>query len=87
MAGFPRARVFLLVSAWVEIVGGLMLIAGLYAQIAAMALSLFMLGAVFIKWRRPELLKSDTEFYVLLLAATATLIISGAGALAFDVPL
>lgn len=87
MAGFPRANIFLLISAWVEIIGGLMLVAGLYTQVAAMALSIFMLGAVFIKWRRPELLKNDTEFYVLLLAGTATLIISGAGALAFDIPL
>lgn len=86
-AGFPRAYMFLLISAGVEIIGGLMLIAGLYVQIAAMALSLLMLGAVFIKWRKPELLKNDMEFYVLLLAATATLIISGAGAFAFDLPL
>ena len=64
-----------------------MLIAGLYTQIAAIALSLLLLAAVFIKWRKPELLKNDTEFYILLAAATATLIISGAGAIAFDIPL
>lgn len=87
LAGFPRAHMFLLISAWVEIIGGLMLIAGLYTQIAAIILSMFMFGAVFIKWRKPELLKNDAEFYVLLLAATATLIISGAGAFAFDIPL
>ncbi len=87
LAGFPRAHIFLFLSAWIEIVGGLMLIAGLYTQTAAMVLSLFMLGAVFIKLRKPEILKNDTEFYVLLLAATASLIISGAGALAFDIPL
>ena len=87
LAGFPRANIFLLLSAWTEIVGGLLLIAGLYAQIAAMVLSLFMLGAVFIKWRKPELLKNDMEFYIILFIATASLIISGAGALAFDIPL
>ena len=87
LAGFPRANIFLLLSAWIEIVGGILLIVGFYTQVTAIILALFMAGAVFIKWRKPELLKNDMEFYILLLAATATLIISGAGALAFDIPL
>ena len=87
LAGFPRANIFLLLSAWIEIAGGILLIVGFYTQVTAIILALFMAGAVFIKWRKPELLKNDMEFYILILAATATLIISGAGALAFDIPL
>lgn len=86
-AGFPRANIFLLTTAWIEIIGGIMLVTGLYVQIAAITLSLLMAGAVFIKWHKPGLLKNDIEFYILLLAGTASLIISGAGAFAFDLPL
>jgi len=87
LAGFPRARAFLLITAWVEIIGGAMLFVGFYAQVAAIALSVIMAGAVWIKRQKPELLKNDIEFYVLLLVATASLILTGAGAFAFDIPL
>lgn len=87
LAGFPQAHTFLIATAWIEILGGAMLVAGLYAQVAAIALSILMAGAVWIKRRKPELLKNDIEFYILLLVATVSIILTGAGAIAFDIPL
>ena len=85
--GLPYAHWFLLMTAWVEIVGGIALIAGFYGQIAALFFAVLMAGAVFVKWRRPELLRNDIEFYTLLLVASASLVLSGSGAIAFDIPL
>jgi len=86
-AGFPHAHIFLRITAWVEIVGGIMLIAGFYTQVAAVTLAVIMIGAISVKKKRPELLGNDIEFYILLFVAAVSLLLSGAGAIAFDIPL
>lgn len=71
----------------IELVGGILLVAGAYTQIAALGATIIMLVATFIKWRRPESLRNDIEFYILLLVIAVSLIFTGAGFFAFDLPL
>lgn len=85
--GLRPGAAFALAFGTVEIIGGIMLIAGFYTQIAALILSIIILGAVITKFRKPSALPADMDFYLLLLVATVSLLFSGAGALAFDLPL
>jgi len=86
-AGLRPAKVFLYGTAFIEIIGGAMLLIGIYTQIASIALSVLMAGAVLIKVRNPESLKNDLGYYVLLFIATLSLLFLGAGLFAFDLPL
>lgn len=70
-----------------EFTGGVMLVVGFYTQIAALVAALIMLAATFIKWRHPQSLRNDIEFYILLFAISLSLVFSGAGFFAFDLPL
>ena len=71
----------------IELLGGIMLVVGAYTQIAAMVIALVMLATMFIKWRHPESLRNDIEFYLLLFAVALSLVFLGAGFFAFDLPL
>jgi putative oxidoreductase len=71
----------------VEIIGGLMLIVGFYTQIAALILATLTLAQVYIEYKNPEVLKRNIVFYLLLFAITISLLFSGAGAFAMDLPL
>lgn len=71
----------------IELIGGILLVVGAYTQIAALGAALIMLAATYIKWRRPESLRNDIEFYILLLVIAVSLIFTGAGFFAFDLPL
>jgi len=86
-AGLRPAYVFLWGTALLEIVGGLMLVFGVFTQIAALVLSILMLGSVIIKIRNTSALRNDLEFYVLLFIATLSLLFLGPGIFAFDLPL
>jgi uncharacterized membrane protein YphA (DoxX/SURF4 family) len=71
----------------VDIVGGLMLVIGLYTQIAALVFVIFFGIEIFIEWKDSRILKRDTTFYVLVMAIAFSLLITGAGKFAFDIPL
>ena len=86
-AGMKPANMFLYGTSLIEIIGGLMLVIGLYTQIASLILSIVMLGAVFVKIKNPELLKNDICYYLLLFITTLSLMFLGAGIFAFDLPL
>jgi uncharacterized membrane protein YphA (DoxX/SURF4 family) len=73
--------------AFFEIVSGLMFIAGLYTQIAAIIG--MVIALLVLLFYRPA---GDTTFpgrifYLLLFAASLSLFITGAGAFAFDLPI
>lgn len=70
-----------------ELAGGVMLVVGFYTQIAGLVASLIMLAAIFIKWRHPASLRNDIEFYMLLFIVSLSLVFTGAGFFAFDLPL
>jgi uncharacterized membrane protein YphA (DoxX/SURF4 family) len=68
------------------IIAGVSLIIGLYLQISALLATLLMLGAIIDKRARifPELSRGE---YILLLIIAFSLMVTGAGPFAFDLPL
>jgi uncharacterized membrane protein YphA (DoxX/SURF4 family) len=73
-----------------DIIAGLLLIAGFLTQIAAIAGIFIALDALFVKWLYKDLdmmAKYSRPFYILTLMACLSLILSGAGAFAIDLPL
>lgn len=71
----------------IEILGGIALILGFYTQIAALVLAILTLKEAIIEYRQPEVLKRNLVFYILLFAISLSLLFSGAGAFAIDLPL
>lgn len=71
----------------IELTTGLLLIAGLYTQIAALAAAIISLGAFTLKRRAPQGITSSRGFLLLLLVVSLSLLVSGAGLFAFDLPL
>jgi len=81
------ANLWVKVFGFIQIVGGLMLIAGLYTQIVALVFVVITLFEVYIEKREPALLNRNFIFYLLLFAISLSLLFSGAGAFAVDLPL
>ena len=86
-AGFRPVVFWLYLVGVVELVGGALLVLGLFTQPAALALLIVTIGAILLKFKNPKLLSEPTAYYVLLFAILASLIFSGAGFFAFDLPL
>lgn len=70
-----------------EIIAGLSLLAGFYAQIGALIAGLILLGCILLKYKKPSLLQGETLLYVALLAIAISLLFLGAGFWAMDVGL
>lgn len=66
---------------------GLALIAGFYTQIAALAAIIFSIKILMFRKRLTHPLFPSPLFYVLLIAVSLSLFITGAGAFAFDLPI
>ena len=85
--GLRPADFFVPVYAFLQVVGGLMLIAGLWTQVAALAFVLFTGIELYIELQAREILKRDMTFYLLVFACSLSLLLTGAGAYALDLPL
>lgn len=85
--GLRPAKWFVKIFALVEIVGGLLLLAGAYVQIVALVFVLITLSELILEWEEPALVKRNLPFYFLLFAISVSLLFSGAGAFAFDLHL
>lgn len=83
----PKPKIAIKIFGLIEIVGGAMLILGLYTQISALVLALLVFAEAYIEYKEPIILKRNFVFYVMLLAILLSLLLSGAGAFAFDLPL
>ncbi|MBN2093982.1 MAG: DoxX family protein [Candidatus Zambryskibacteria bacterium] len=83
----PKPELAAKILGIVEIIGGAMLIIGLYTQIVVLILAVIIFAAGYIEYHRPEILKRDLIFYVMLLVILLSLLLTGAGAFAFDLPL
>lgn len=70
----------------IEIVLGLSLVAGMYTQVTALLTALLSVLALLSRKYRLATLR-DILFYTLMLAISLSLVITGAGAFAFDIPL
>lgn len=88
MLGVSRSRELgTTIIGLIEIIGGLMLIVGFYTQIAALVFVILNGLEMFIEYREETLMKRDLVFYVLIFMIALSLLFSGAGFLAFDLPL
>jgi len=70
-----------------QIVGGILLIAGMFTQVAALFFAIISLAEIFIEYREPAILKRNIVFYLLIFVMSLSLLFSGAGFYAFDLPL
>ena len=84
---FKPSYVFVALLATIEIVAGAFLIVGYLTQIAALVMAIILFAECYIEMQDGSLLKRDIVFYLLLLAICVSLIFSGAGKFAFDLPL
>jgi len=85
--GLRPTSLFLPLYALLQIIGGLLLLAGLWTQIAALTFVIFTLIELYIEWQAREILKRDFVFYLLIFTISLSLLLTGAGAYAIDIPL
>lgn len=81
------AKELVAIAGIVDIVGGLMLILGFYTQIAALIFVILFGIEIYVEFKNSQILKRDMTFYVLVVVIAFSLLLTGAGAFAFDIPL
>jgi|SRR3989338_1937946 len=85
--GSKSPSVWLWALVTIEMVGGIMLIAGLWTQAASLALSLVLLFGLFVKHKNEKSLPWSTGFLSLLFLITLSLMFLGPGFYGLDLPL
>lgn len=85
--GLRPGKYFVIAFGLIEVVGGAFILIGFLTQLAAAVLAIISIAALFIKMRKPDSLKTDTRAYLLLVAVLISLLFTGAGFFAFDLPL
>ncbi len=83
----PKPEVAVKILGAIEMIGGFMLLVGAYTQIAALVLGLLTFAEAYVEYKDPTILKRNFVFYSLVLAILLSLLLSGAGAFAIDLPL
>lgn len=71
----------------IQIAGGTLLLIGLWTQVAALVFALITLMELYVELRAREVLKRDLVFYLLLFTISVSLLLTGPGGYAFDLPL
>ncbi len=85
--GIRPADLILAFYALLQILGGIMLVVGIWTQVAALAFVLFSGIELYVEWSAREILKRDITFYILVFVISLSLLLTGAGAYAIDLPL
>ena len=85
--GLRPADLFVPLYGLLQIIGGVLLLIGLWTQVAALVFAIFTGIELYVEWQAREILKRDMVFYVLILAISLSLLLTGAGAYAIDIPL
>ena len=85
--GLRPADFFVPLYALIQIIGGIMLLVGFWTQIAALVFVIITGIELYIEWSARDILKRDFVFYILLFVISLSLLLTGAGAYAFDIPL
>jgi uncharacterized membrane protein YphA (DoxX/SURF4 family) len=81
------AKIFVKILAFMEILGGLMFISGIYTQLTAMIFAALFFCEAILEYRESDLERRNLTFYILMFTISLSLIFLGAGAFAFDLPL
>lgn len=84
---FKPSYFFVILLAIIEIISGAFLVIGFLTQIAALVMSIILFAEAYVELRDGTLLKRDVIFYTLLLVICLSLLLTGAGSFAFDLPL
>lgn len=85
--GLRPADLFLPLYALLQMAGGLLLLIGLWTQVAALVFAIFTGIELYVEWQAREILKRDIVFYILIFVISLSLLLTGAGAYAIDIPL
>jgi len=85
--GIKPAAFFVVVLGIIEVLGGLLLLAGAYTQLAALILAVVSISELLIEYKEESILRRDMAFYLLLSIICISLILTGAGLYAIDIPL
>lgn len=85
--GLRPTDLFVPLYALLQIIGGLLLLAGLWTQVAALAFVIFSGIELYVEWQARDILKRDMVFYLLIFTISLALLLTGAGAYAIDIPL
>ena len=72
---------------WIELFVSIFLIIGLFTQLAALVNAIILIIKLGFKARDGKLLSDGVNYYILLLVMCVSLMVTGAGFLAFDMPL
>lgn len=83
--GIPLPAIAAPLVAYLELVGGALLLVGLLTRPIALLLAFDMLGAMFLAhWKNGFFLPNGYEFTFILLATSLALVVAGAGAYSLD---
>jgi putative oxidoreductase len=85
--GIKPAGFFVGLIGIVEIIGGLLLLVGAYTQLVALVFAIIAISETLIEYKENSILRRDLAFYLLLSAICISLLLTGAGAYAVDIPL
>lgn len=85
--GLRPAIFWLWLVALIEIISGLFIFAGFLTQISSIIAGIIMFISIVIKIIKPKALPNTLDFYILFFVVFISLILSGAGLFAFDMPL
>ncbi|NTV44816.1 MAG: DoxX family membrane protein [Candidatus Yonathbacteria bacterium] len=82
-----HARIITRILGMLECLSGTLLVFGLFTQAAALSLTLLTAGTLVLKFRFPDVIPHHRSFLVLILAVLLSLLLTGAGIYAVDLPL
>jgi len=81
------ANILVSILGLIEIIGAIGLILGLYTQIAALVFVIVYGFELYAEYKEEQVLKRDLVFYILMFSIALSLLLTGAGAYAYDIPL
>ncbi len=85
--GLVPGKFFSFVFGFIMLICGVLLIIGLFTQVAALAITILSLALVLLRLTGRVLSKESNLFFVMLATVCFSLIYFGAGAIALDLPL
>lgn len=83
----PNPAIMARALGFIQAIAGLALIAGFLTQIAAIIILVISLSGLYIKIKHSKLIDRGVSFYLLAIIIALSLIFTGAGFWAFDMPL